>query len=57
VLIYGRDEAYKLAGKLSTEGYKNVYVMRGLYDMIYSAFNVEGSKDALQYLVNHDDLY
>ena len=57
VLIYGREEAFKLANKLSTEGYKNLYVMRGLYGMISCAFNVEGCKDALQYLVNHEGLY
>lgn len=57
VLIYGRGEAFKLANKLSTSGYKNVYVMRGLYGFISCAFNVEGCKDALQYLVNHEGLY
>ncbi len=57
VLIYGRGEAFKLAVKLSVQGYKNVYVMRGLYGMVSCAFNVEGCEDALGYLVNHEGLY
>lgn len=57
VLIYGREEAFKLADKLNAVGYKDVYVMRGIYGMISCAFNVEGCKDALKYLVNHEGLY
>jgi rhodanese-related sulfurtransferase len=56
-LIYGRDDAYRLAQKLTTDGYKNVYVLRNLYDFIASAFNVEGNKDVLLYMTNHDGLY
>ena len=57
ILIYGRGEAYKLAQKLSGEGYEKIYVMRGLYDFVSSAFNVEGCRDALLFLENHDGFY
>ncbi len=57
VLIYGGGESYKLARKLSSAGYKNVYLLRGFYDFVSSAFNVEGNKDILLYLVNHDGIY
>lgn len=57
ILVYGRGEAYKLAASLTSKGYSKVFLLRNLYDFVSSAFNVEGSKDALQYLVNHEGLY
>jgi rhodanese-related sulfurtransferase len=57
ILVYGRGESYKLARKLCQDGYRNVYVLRNFYDFVSSAFNVEGSREALQYLVNHEGLY
>ena len=57
ILIYGRDEAYKLAQQLSEAGYRNVNLLRNLYDFIASAFNVEGNKESLSYMTDHEGLY
>ena len=57
VLIYGREEAAKLAVILSNQGYTGVYVMYGLFDFVFSAFNSDGCSDALQFLENHKGLY
>lgn len=57
ILVYGNEDSYKLASMLAGKGYKNVYLMPGLYDFVWSAFNVESCKDAKAYLTDHDGLY
>lgn len=57
ILIYGRAEAVKLGRLLSEQAYTNVYIMSGLFDFIFSAFNSEGCKDALLFLENHEGIY
>jgi rhodanese-related sulfurtransferase len=57
ILIFGRGEAFRLANTLIGRGYKNVYLHEGLYDFVWSAFNVAECKDNLNYLENHTGLY
>ncbi len=57
ILIFGRGEAFRFAKTLIAKGYKNVYLHVGLYDFVWSAFNVGDCKDVLNYLENHSGLY
>ena len=57
LLIYGNEESFKLASMLAEEGYKNIHLMNGLYDFVWSGFNVESCREAKEYLVNHEGLF
>ncbi|NEU06946.1 hypothetical protein GZH53_01360 [Flavihumibacter sp. R14] len=57
VLIYGNEESFELASMMSERGYRNVFLMDGLYDFVWSGFNVESCKEARNYIVNHEGLY
>jgi len=57
VLIYGNEEASEFASYLATKGYKKVFLLTGLYDFVWSAFNVESCKDAIQFLTDHEGIY
>ncbi|MEO5570410.1 MAG: rhodanese-like domain-containing protein [Bacteroidia bacterium] len=57
VLIYGHEEASKLAKMLTSKGYKNVNVLEGFYDFVWSGFNVESCRGAKDFIVNHQGLY
>lgn len=57
VLIYGMEESVKYANILAAKGYKHVYLLSSLYDLIWSSFNINACKDGKQFLVNHEELY
>ena len=57
LLIYGNQESVKFAAILSAKGYKHIYLLSGLYDFVWSSFNVEACKDGKKFLVDHDGLY
>lgn len=57
ILIYGNEEAAEFASYLATKGYKKVFLLTGLYDFVWSAFNVESCKDAIQFLTDHVGIY
>lgn len=57
ILLYGTESAFYAAKELVKEGYDKVYVMGGLYDLVWSAFNVEANKEAKEFLTDHDGLY
>ncbi len=57
VLIYGNEEAAEFASYLHTQGYKKVFLLTGLYDFVWSAFNVERCKDGIQFLTDHTGIY
>lgn len=57
VLVYGSEASFDLSALLTARGYKNVYLLNSLYDFVWSGFNVESSKEAKNYMVNHEGLY
>jgi rhodanese-related sulfurtransferase len=57
ILIYGYEESFELESVLAEKGYSNVYLMEGLYDFVWSGFNVESCKEARNYIVNNEGLY
>ena len=57
ILIYGNQESLKYATRLSSQGYKKVYLLTSLYDFVWSGFNVEADKEDRQFLVDHEGLY
>jgi rhodanese-related sulfurtransferase len=57
ILIYGNEESIKFASLLSSKGYKKVYLLPGLYDFVWSSFNVESCKGGRDFLENHTGLY
>ncbi len=57
ILVYGNIESIKFASLLSSKGYKKVYLLDGLYDFVWSSFNVESCKEGREFMVNHKGLY
>ena len=57
LLIYGDQESIKFAAILSAKGYKHIYLLSGLYDFVWSSFNVEACKEGKKFLVDHENLY
>ena len=57
ILVYGNEASFELSALLTARGYKNVYLLNSLYDFVWSGFNVESSKEAKNYMVNHEGLY
>ncbi|HPH47563.1 MAG TPA: rhodanese-like domain-containing protein, partial [Chryseolinea sp.] len=57
ILIYGNEESIHFASFLSSKGYKQVYLLPGLYDFVWSSFNVESCKGAREFLMDHEGLY
>ncbi len=57
ILIYGNEESIKFTLLLSSKGYKKVYLLPGLYDFVWSSFNVESCKGGREFLENHKGLY
>ncbi len=57
VLVYGREEAFKLAGLLTGKGYRNVYVLGNFYDFVAAGFNLENCQAAKEWIVDHDGFF
>jgi 3-mercaptopyruvate sulfurtransferase SseA len=57
ILVYGNDEAFKFVSMLATKGYKHIYLLDGLYDFVWSGFNIESCKEARNFVENHSGLY
>ena len=57
LLIYGHGEANRLAKMFVSKGYKNVNVLEGFYDFVWSGFNVESCRGTKDFVVNHEGLY
>ena len=57
ILVFGHAEAYRFAGFLAARGYKKVYLHPGVYDFVWSAFNVADCKEDLYFMENHKGLY
>jgi len=57
LLIYGHDEAHRLAKMLASRGYNDINVLEGFYDFVWSGFNVESCRETKDFVVNHEGLY
>ena len=57
ILVYGNDDAFKFVSMLTAKGYKHVYLLDGLYDFVWSGFNIESCKEARNFVENHQGLY
>jgi rhodanese-related sulfurtransferase len=57
ILIYGENPSRVLAKDLCAKGYTNVFVLESYWDFVWSAFNMETSKENKNYLVDHAGFY
>jgi rhodanese-related sulfurtransferase len=57
ILIFGHAEAYRFASMLAAKGYKKVNLHPGVYDFVWSAFNVADCMEDLEFMENHKGLY
>jgi rhodanese-related sulfurtransferase len=57
ILIFGHAEAFRFANMLAAKGFKNVNLHSGIYDFVWSAFNVADCREDLEFMENHAGLY
>jgi rhodanese-related sulfurtransferase len=57
ILIFGNAAAFRFANMLASKGYQKVNLHPGVYDFVWSAFNVADCHEDLEYMENHTELY